>query len=493
MGISLRETYPAYLAGEPFAANFDLAVRNPYTGAVATRVPLADAAAIDGAIAAATDAAEPMRRLPPHHRSAALRQCAAWFDARRRELAEACCVESGKAITAAEAEVQRLIDTFALAADEALRADGGETIPMAVTPRAEGYRGMTRRVPVGPCAFITPFNFPLNLVAHKVAPAVAAGCSFVLKPADKTPVGALLVGAALAECDLPRGSWSILPARVEDAAALTEDERLRLLSFTGSDAVGWALKAKAGKKKVVLELGGNAACVVDETMARGLDDVVERLVAGAYTQSGQSCISVQRIIVHERVYDELKAKLLAKVASLPHGDPADRRTVVGPMITPGAAAGVKAKVDEAVTRGGRLLCGGALGGPNGNVMTAAVLEDVPRDAAIVRDEAFGPVAVLSRFGDFEAALAEANDSRFGLQAGVFTRDLHRALRAWDALEVGGVVINDVPGFRVDHMPYGGVKASGLGREGVRSAIEEMTEVRLMVVRDASGGPTALGE
>lgn len=483
MSISLRESYPAFLAGERFEPNHDLVVTNPYDGRAASRVPLADALAIDRAIAAAVEVTPQMRELPPHRRAMALRHCAKRFEERRRELAEACCVEAGKPIKYAEGEVDRLIDTFRFGADEAGRANAGEVIPLALSPRAVGYRGMTQRVAIGPCSFITPFNFPLNLVAHKIAPAIAAGCPFVLKPADKTPVCALLIGEVLAECDLPRGAWSILPAKVEDAGALVEDERIRLLSFTGSDKVGWELKARAAKKRIVLELGGNAACIVDETMAGDLDDVVGRLVFGAYYQSGQSCISVQRILAHERIYDELRRGLLEKVKALVHGDPADPQTFIGPMIRPEAAQQLRRRIDDAVSRGAKLLCGGEAGGAYGTMMAAALLEDVPRDAELWREEAFGPVALLSRFTGFEAALAAVNDSRFGLQAGIFTRDVGRAERAWNELEVGGVMINEVPSWRVDHMPYGGVKDSGLGREGLRYAIQEMTEIRLMVVKD----------
>ncbi len=482
MGISLRERYAAFLAGERFEPNHDLAVVNPFDGRQVTHVPLADAAAIDRAISSAFAARDEIRRLPPYRRAEVLWHCVRRFEERRQELAEACCVEAGKPIKYAHGEVDRLIDTFRIGAEEAARAGAGEVIPLAISPRAAGYRGMTQRVPVGVCSFITPFNFPLNLVAHKIAPAIAAGCPFVLKPADKTPVGALLIGEVLSECNLPKGSWSILSAKVEDAAALIEDERIRLLSFTGSDKVGWDLKSRAGKKKVVLELGGNAACIVDETMAGSLEDVVDRLVVGAYYQSGQSCISVQRILLHEAIYDEVREALLAKVRALMHGDPADERTFIGPMIRPDAAGKLKARIDAAITLGARLLCGGDVGGPWKTMMTPALLEDVPRDCELYREEAFGPVALLSRFTDFDAALAEANDSRFGLQAGVFTRDNGRALRAWEELEVGGVLINETPSWRVDHMPYGGVKDSGLGREGVRYAIEDMTEPRLMVLR-----------
>jgi acyl-CoA reductase-like NAD-dependent aldehyde dehydrogenase len=306
---------------------------------------------------------------------------------------------------------------------------------------------------------------------------VAAGCPFVLKPASATPVGALLIGEVLAETDLPKGAFSILPCRRDGAGAFTTDERFKLLSFTGSPDVGWALKARAGKKKVILELGGNAACIVDE--GADLEDAVSRLVFGAFYQSGQSCIGVQRIIAHEAVYDELRDRLVAETAKLKAGDPRDESTFIGPIISESEAARLESWIREAVDAGGRLLCGGHR---NGSLLEATLLEDVPRDRALCAREAFGPVAVLSRFSTFDEAIREVNDSVFGLQAGVFTRDIHRAYKAWDDLEVGGVVIGDVPSWRGDGMPYGGVKDSGLGREGVRFAIEEMTEIRLMVIR-----------
>jgi acyl-CoA reductase-like NAD-dependent aldehyde dehydrogenase len=336
---------------------------------------------------------------------------------------------------------------------------------------------MFKRVPIGPCSFISPFNFPLNLAAHKVAPAIAAGCPFVLKPASRTPVGALIIGEVLAETNLPKGAFSILPCRRDGADLFTTDERLKLLSFTGSPAVGWALKVKAGKKKVVLELGGNAGCIVDHDA--DLDDAVERIVVGAFYQSGQSCIGVQRIIVHEDVYEVFKGKLVAATKELKSGDPRDEATFIGPMIAESEAERLEQWIADARAAGGKLLCGGAR---DGAMLQATLLEDVPKDQKICAQEAFGPVAVLSRFASFTAALAEVNDSRFGLQAGVFTRDLYKMHQAWDELEVGGVVIGDIPSWRVDHMPYGGVKDSGLGREGLRFAIEDMTEIRNLIVR-----------
>ncbi|MBK8975193.1 MAG: aldehyde dehydrogenase family protein [Planctomycetes bacterium] len=473
----LQERYPYWLANRAVAPNHDLEVTDKFTGVVATRVALADAAAIDAAIAAAAEAAGPMARLRAFERAAVLEHCVARFQERAEELAMALCVEAGKPIRDSRGEVTRLIDTFRIAAGEATRIHG-EVQPLDVTPRAAQYTSMWKRVPVGPCSFISPFNFPLNLAAHKIAPAIAAGCPFVLKPASFTPVGALLIGEVLAETGLPAGAFSILPCRRDGAEQFTTDERLKLLSFTGSPEVGWALKAKAGRKKVVLELGGNAGCIVDADA--DLDDAVARIVFGAFYQSGQSCISVQRIIVHATVYEAFRDRLIAATRALVAGDPKDEATFVGPLITEDDALRLEGWIRAAIQRGGRLLCGGTR---RGAVLDATLLEDVPRDESIVCREAFGPVAVLSRFTDFDAALREVNDSAYGLQAGVFTRDLFKALRAWDTLEVGGVVVGDVPSFRVDSMPYGGVKASGLGREGVRFAIEEMTEPRLLVIRD----------
>jgi acyl-CoA reductase-like NAD-dependent aldehyde dehydrogenase len=334
-----------------------------------------------------------------------------------------------------------------------------------------------KRVPVGPCSFISPFNFPLNLAAHKVAPALACGCPFVLKPASLTPLGAIIIGEVLAETNLPKGAFSILPCHREGADLFTTDERLKLLSFTGSPEVGWDLKARAGKKKVVLELGGNAACIVDADA--DLEDAIQRIVIGAFYQSGQSCISVQRIIVHEAIYETFRDRLVAAVQPLKCGDPRQEDTFIGPIISLKEAERIDRWVQSAVKAGARLLCGGVR---EGTMIPATLLENVPRSEPAYAEEIFGPVALLSKFSRFEDALAEVNDSRFGLQAGIFTRDLYKALRAWDTLEVGGVVVGDAPSWRVDHMPYGGVKDSGLGREGIRYAIEDMTEARLMIVR-----------
>ena len=334
----LQASYPYYLANEPVTPNQDLTVTNKYTGEIATRVAMADVDAIDRAIAAANEASDAMRKMPAFKRQQILEYCVKRFQERFEELAQALCIEAGKPIKDARGEVTRLIDTFKIAAEEATRIYG-EVIPMDISPRANGYSGQWKRVPIGPCSFISPFNFPLNLAAHKVAPAIAAGCPFILKPASLTPIGALIIGEVLAETDLPKGAFSILPCHRDGADLFTTDDRLKLLSFTGSPEVGWNLKAKAGKKPVVLELGGNAACIVDE--GTDLEDAVARIVFGAYYQSGQSCISVQRIMVHESLYDEARERLIKAVGELVHGDPADENTFIGPMISEKEAAGLK--------------------------------------------------------------------------------------------------------------------------------------------------------
>ena len=480
----MSTSFPYYVANVAELPNTDLEVTDKYSGDVAYRVAMAGTGTIDRAIDAAVDAADAMRRMPAYARQAVLAHCVRSFEERADELALSLCIEAGKPIRDARGEVSRLIDTFRIAAEESVRMTG-EVMNLEIAPRARGYRGMFMRVPIGPCSFISPFNFPLNLAAHKIAPALAVGCPFVLKPASRTPVGALIIGEILAETDLPKGAFSILPCRRDDADLFTTDHRFKLLSFTGSPDVGWKLKARAGKKKVVLELGGNAACVVDQDA--DLDDAVERLVFGAFYQSGQSCIGVQRILIHRSIYDTLKERLVAATRNLVAGNPKDEATFIGPMISVGEAERLQSWVVSAINGGGTLLCGGQR---SGAMLDATLLDSVPKDQRICTHEAFGPVAVLSRFESFEDALREVNDSAFGLQAGVFTRDLYRMQRAWDELEVGGVIIGDVPSWRVDNMPYGGVKDSGLGREGVRFAMEDMTEIRNLVIRtpDSRAGP-----
>ena len=467
---------PFYLTNQPVTTDQTLDVVDKYSGKTFARVAKGSAATIEAAIAAAHAAVPAMRQLASYQRQAVLEHLVQRCQARKDDLAESLCREAGKPIRDSRGEVGRLIDTLKIAAEEATRIYG-EVLPLDIAPRSVGYRGMVQRVPIGPVALISPFNFPLNLVAHKIGPAIAAGCPFVLKPASATPLGALILGEILAETDLPPGAFSIIPCSPQDAGALVTDDRLKLLSFTGSAEVGWRLKAQAGKKHVSLELGGNAGLIVDADS--DLLDVTERIIFGAFYQSGQSCVSVQRILIHESIYDELATMLSHRTRELVIGDPRDENTFIGPMIAESEAERLENWLKAAVARGANVLCGGTR---EGALFAPTLVEHVPEDAELSCEEAFGPLAVLTPFSDFEAALASLNNSRYGLQAGVFTSDLYKAQRAWDVLEVGGVIIGDVPSWRVDHMPYGGVKDSGLGREGLRYAIEEMTEQRLLVIR-----------
>ena len=475
----LKKEYPYYLANKPVMPNTNLAVIDKYSGEVATRVAMADEVAIDQAIGMAVEANDAMRTMPAYRRQEVLAHCVKRFTERTEELAQSLCIEAGKPIKDSRGEVSRLIETFKIAAEECVRMTG-EYMPLDRSPRTRGYTSVWKRIPIGPCSFISPFNFPLNLVAHKVAPAIAVGCPFVLKPASLTPIGALIIGETLAETDLPEGAFSILPCRRDGARLFTVDDRLKLLSFTGSPEVGWKLKSLAGGKKVTLELGGNAACIVDKDT--DIVDAVERIIFGAFYQSGQSCVGVQRILVHEDIFQSFSEKLVARTQSLKMGDPKDEGTFIGPMISEKEARRLESWIDSAMANNATLLCGG---NRDGAVLEATLLSDVPKNENICTKEAFGPVAVISSFSDFNVAIDEVNDSVFGLQTGIFTRDLYRAQTAWDRLEVGGVIIGDVPSWRADQMPYGGVKDSGLGREGIKFAMEDMTEMRLMVIRDLS--------
>ena len=471
---------PIYLAGEFVRAGTPLAVHNPATGELIATTFQAGPAELERATVAAVEAFEQTRRLASYERRDALAHVAERISQDADELADLLTRESGKPIRDAKGEVARAALTFRTAGEEALRITG-EWMPLDWNAANRGRSGIVRRYPIGPVAGISPFNFPLNLAAHKVAPAIAAGCSIVLKPPSRDPLVMLRVAEYLAETDLPPGAVSILPMDRPTGDAMVGDDRFKLLSFTGSPSVGWRMKAAAGKKKVVLELGGNAGAIVDETA--DLDWAVSRLVFGSFAYAGQVCISVQRIYVVEQIYAEFERRFVEKVRQLTLGDPLDPATDLGPMIDEAASRRTHEWVTEALDGGARALTGGEM---TGQQYAPTVLVDVPREARVCGEEVFAPVVNLFSVPDFAAAVSEINDSQFGLQCGIFTGDLERTLFAHDELEVGGVIVNDIPTWRIDHMPYGGVKDSGLGREGLRYAIEDMTEPRLLAfVRPAA--------
>jgi acyl-CoA reductase-like NAD-dependent aldehyde dehydrogenase len=456
-------------------------VRNPFTGATLAEVCQAGKTEADEVAQAAVSAFPAMRRLPSHVRAAALAKIAGTLTARLEEFARTMTAESGKPIADARREVSRAIQTFTIASEEAKRIPG-EVIPLDLTPATEPYLGITRRFPVGPVLGITPFNFPLNLVAHKVAPSLACGNPIVLKPAPQTPLTSLMLGEVVLDAGLPPGAFSVVPCDNAVAEQMVTDPRYKVLSFTGSAAVGWMLKAKAGKKRVLLELGGNAGVIVEPDA--DLEVAAQRCATGGFAYAGQTCISVQRIFVHETAYDRFVKRLLERVAALKTGDPSDEHTVIGPLIDEAAARRVEEWVAEAVAQGAKLLAGGKR---SGSVVEATVLAEVTPEMKVSCREVFGPVVTVSRYTRFEDALDVLNGSEFGLQAGVFTRDVNRIFKAYRELEVGTVLANEIPTFRADHMPYGGVKDSGLGREGVRYAIEEMTELKLLVLNLPDSG------
>lgn len=472
--------YPYYLAGQAHYGTATLAVLDKFQQQSYAQVALASAADLEQAIQAALAAESAMAALKPYQKQAILLHCVQRFSQMQNELTDILIAEGGKPRNAAAAEVQRLISTFQLAADAVTQIDSGRVLPLAVTPAAAAYTGMVKQVPIGALALISPFNFPLNLTAHKIAPAIAAGCPFILKPASLTPISALKMAEVLAETDLPKGAWSVLPCERQVADVLVTDDRLKMLSFTGSDQVGWDMKARAGRKKVTLELGGNAAVMIEADTVLN-DALFDRLLAAAYGHAGQVCISVQRILVHQAIYAAFKDAFTAKVRALQAADPSLSSTLCGPMIKATEALRLKKWLDAALDAGATLVCGGEL---DGVMFAPTLLENVPTDCEIYVNEAFGPVAILEPYADFEAGIARINQSRFGLQAGVYTQNITQMMRAWDALHVGGVVINDVPTFRVDNMPYGGVKDSGLGREGIQSAIRDMQEERVLVIKQA---------
>jgi glyceraldehyde-3-phosphate dehydrogenase (NADP+) len=474
--IAVQKAHPIFLAGGWVESPDVLVVDNPADPAnPAGATYHATEAQYEEAVEAAVAAFEVTRKLPAYERGRILREISAGLKARREEIGRIIATEAGKPIRDALIEVDRAVLTFRLEAEEAERMVG-EVIPLDLNPASKDRLGITRRFPIGPIAGISPFNFPLNLAAHKIAPAIASGNPIVLKPPSKDPLTMLAVAEIIEAAGVPAGAVSILPMTRELGDRMVADPRFKLLTFTGSPSVGWRMKERAGKKKVVLELGGNAGVIVDKTA--NLDWAVKRCLVGAFTYAGQVCISVQRMYIHEDVWDEFMEKFVAGAAALKVGDPLDPTTDLGPMVDGTAAGRTQRWVDEAVAMGGQLLLGGTA---DGTYFPPTILTDVPLSAQVCSNEAFAPLVVAFPFRDFDDAIAGVNDSSFGLQTGVFTNDLAGAWKAFAELEVGGVMINEVPTYRIDHMPYGGVKDSGLGREGLRYAMDDMTEIRIMVL------------
>jgi glyceraldehyde-3-phosphate dehydrogenase (NADP+) len=463
------------VAGEWRGSATTVEIRNPYDGSVVREVCQANAEDATEAVRAASDAFAHTRRLPAYERERILRAVSNEINESREEFAQLILSEAGKPIRDARVEVGRAVSTFAIAAEEAKRI-GGEVLPLDWTPGSENRSAIIRRFPVGAVLGITPFNFPLNLVAHKLAPAIASGNPIIIKPAPQTPLSALRLGEAVLRAGWPKEALSVLPCSNEIASQMVHDERIRKLTFTGSADVGWRLKGEVPHKKVTLELGGNAAVIIHNDA--DVESAVRRCVQGGFGYAGQSCISVQRIFLHEDIAEIFLDGFIAGVRELKVGDPLDERIDVGPMINLAAAERAEAWVSEAVKAGARVLAGGQR---EGSMFQPTILADVAANQKVSCEEVFAPVVVIERYVDFNEALKRVNDTRYGLQVGVWTNDYRRIFHAYEELEVGGVIINEVPTYRAEHMPYGGVKDSGSGREGVRSAIEEMTEIRLLVL------------
>lgn len=470
-----RTPQPFYLAGEWRASDDALSVRNKYSGDEVAVVSRASRDDVQAAIAAATDAFEQTRAMPAYKRAAVLQHIAGALQSQYEKLARQLATEAGKPIKTAREEIDRAILTCTIASEEAKRIEG-EWLPMDVAPVGEGRVALVKRFPIGPISAITPFNFPMNLVAHKVAPALASGCPIIVRPASATPLSALSLAEIIHDSGWPKGAFSVLPSTTQAAEPLITDERIKLLTFTGSPAVGWPLKNKAGRKRVTLELGGNAGVIVHHDC--DLDFAVSRIVAGAFGYAGQSCISVQRAFVHRSIHDAFVQKLLAKASALNVGDPLDEATDVGPMIDAASAQNVEQWVGEAVQAGAIVLAGGTR---HGNLMQPTVMSNVKSEMRVCAQEVFAPLMTVVPYDRFEDAVEAVDDGDFGLQCGIFTRDLKNIWHAYERIDVGGVIVNDVSSYRVDHMPYGGVKQSGFGREGVKYAIEEMTEPKLLVM------------
>ena len=451
-------------------------IKNPYDGSLVAEVCQAGSKEVAEALDHACRAFTALKSFPGHMKAKGLGRIATTLEQRREEIARTICSEAGKPILDARREVDRAVQTFQIASEESTRIPG-EVIPMDRSPGMENHQAMAKRFPIGPVLGITPFNFPLNLVAHKVAPCLAAGNPIVIKPPPQTPITSLILGEVILESGFPSGTYSVIPCSNVLAESLVQDTRFQALSFTGSAAVGWMLKNKAGKKRVLLELGGNAGVVIESDA--DIDTAVHRCITGGFGYSGQICVSVQRILVQESVYAPFLEKLIHNVRQLPSGDPGKEETVVGPLINQAAVERLREWLDEAVSQGANVRVGGTF---RDSVLAPTVLTDVRPHLKVSCEEVFGPVVTVSPYGKFEEALHQLNDSMFGLQAGIFTQDINKIFRAYQELEVGAVLANEIPSFRADHMPYGGVKDSGLGREGVRYAIQEMTELKMLVIK-----------
>lgn len=471
----MTKQFDFLVAGEWRSSDDKAYIANPFNGSAVGVVSLAGKSDVDEAIRRSVTAYSSMRALSGYERAKILSRIAQSISDRRAVFAELISNESGKPIRFSNAEVDRAISTFSAASEEATRIEG-EVIPLDSTSTVKNRQGIVTRFPIGPIACISPFNFPLNLIAHKVAPAIAAGNSFIIKPPPQTPLTSLLLGECLLESGLPRETINILPASNASAELLVTDPRIAMLSFTGSARVGWDLKQKAGKKRVVLELGGNAAVIVDHQADLNL--AIERCVLGAFAYAGQVCIKVQRIYVHKNVWREFEIPFLEACSEVKVGNPLEDDTIVGPMISLAEAERVEAWVKEAVEEGAAVAWGGKR---KGSMFEPTVLDNVKPSMKVCSEEVFGPVVTLTKVNSLEDAVEEVNNSRYGLQAGIFSHHMSSIMYAYKHLDVGGVIANDYPTFRVDTMPYGGVKDSGIGREGVRYAIQEMTERKLLVL------------
>ncbi|WMX44795.1 aldehyde dehydrogenase family protein [Streptomyces roseicoloratus] len=476
----MTTTHAFWLAGREATGEATFDVTNSFDGRLVGKVSVPTEAQVEEAVAAAHAVVDEFAATPAHVRAAALDHVSKRLAERTEEIAQVISAENGKPIKWARGEVGRAVSVFRFAAEEARRWNAGEAQRLDTEAGGVGRLALTRRIPKGVVLGIAPFNFPLNLSAHKVAPAIAVGAPIILEPAPATPISSLILGELLAETDLPAGSWSILTVPNDRMPALVQDERLPVISFTGSDTVGYAIQQSVPHKHCTLELGGNAAAVVlpDWSSEADLDWAASRIATFSNYQGGQSCISVQRVIADASVYDRLLPKIVAAVEAQVTGDPADDATDVGPLVDENAAKRVEAWVDEAVAASAKLLAGGKR---EGATYAPTVLADLPADVTLARAEAFGPVLTVARVDGEAEAFAAVNDSDFGLQAGVFTHDLQAAFRAHRALEVGGVIVGDVPSYRADQMPYGGAKRSGVGREGVKYAMDDYTYERVMVL------------